>query len=205
MLTHQLYITSFLFIPLIIWLFIIKYFIWTKDVISFIPMNILLSILVIPFIVIIYNYYTLTIKNGTDSLPSTFGNCNDNNIPEAEKYKGVRYYYNLDCVSNNLQVTYNYAKLLNMRSYYINYIIFFMIMIISNPWIRFFKDTLLKRPYIVQWLSLSMILNILCYIPTLLTNYTVESIGFYKIFSGLLNINLSLLILIMVVLYRSLE
>lgn len=205
MLDQQIYVSYFLFIPLIIWIFIIKYFIWTKEVISFIPMHTLIPILVIPFIVVIYNYYTLLIKNGTDSLPSTFGNCNDDNISEAERYKGVRNYYNLDCISNNLQITYDYAKLLNTRSYYINYIIFFMIMIISNPWIRFFKDTLIKRHYIVQWLSLSMILNILGYIPTLLTNYPIESISFYKIFSGLLNINLSLLILIMIALYKSLK
>lgn len=186
-------------LPLVLWVFLIKKYYYDTGMTK---RNIYVNYFtIIPFLGVAYNIY-LSWKDKPPTLPATWGFCLSTDVPAHLKDHGVVGLYDFSCYRHQVNSSYSLIKSFISRLYYINYILFFIILVVQN---NYFKLSGLKKKnhsVLINLICISAILGIigsLC--PLFGQSDPIWTYIALRFFSSILWMSASMLIIFLVNLY----
>ena len=156
-----------------------------------------LPLLLFPYVIIIYNWYTVFKSEGVSMNP-TWGYCSNDDPPSHMKDNGVVNVLDIDCAMNNNTVISQQAQLIATRFYYINYVILFMIVIVYNNISHVFA----KNKKLLKVIAIAAGLSIFGSVVSLFSNSGVYSMVIQRFATGFLNMNIAVVIMLLVYIFH---
>ena len=186
-------------LPLIIWFILIKKFYYDTTLHKINPY--INYLLILPIIGIGLNIYLTTIDT-IPTPPRTWDFCLDTNISQEQKRKGIVGFYNYKCYhqqySNSLSVVTTYID----RLYYINYILFFIILIVQNNYvIKMIGRNKKIHSAFVNLLGISSILGVIGSIIPLFLGVPIWTYLILRFLSSILWMSSTILIIFLIHLF----
>ena len=157
------------------------------------------ALLLLPVIGIMYNLYLSVWAKGV-SPPRNWNMCLDVDVKEEDKEKGIVGYYDYTCLNAHTSGEISTAALFSKRMYYLNYLVFFIILIIQSAYTKkIFSKT---HSVLINLLCMDCILVIIgSTIPLFSGNPTWGYIVICFL-SGIIWMSSTLLIIMMVNMYK---
>ena len=183
------------FIPLLAWTWIIrKYLLIDK---RFTGAFGTVPLLLFPYLIIIYNWYTVAKNKGVSMTPS-WGYCNDVDPPSHMKDSGVVNVLDVECSVNDNDVAVQQGQLIANRFYYINYVILFVIVIVYNNISHVFD----KNKRLLKIIALAAGLSMFGSIASLFSDAGVYSMFIQRFVAGFLNMNIAVVLMLLVYIFH---
>ena len=181
------------FIPLLLWIFLIdKYKLYNPK------KNKIAYLLWIPFITTFYDIYTSWKAKGSTP-PSHWNLCLSRKVAPEEKKKGVLAYMDYSCYREQGDLNNVLTKAIGSRFYYVNYLLFFMVLIIQNYHQEIWYTITGKR--LVNILCISVIIQLIGVLPVLVVGENIWSIAILRTGSSALWQVLTLLMVFLIEFY----
>ena len=186
-------------LPILLWMFLLKkYYLdpgkYVKD------SWLINALLLVPILGVGYNIF-MAFKNPGPTLPRAWDFCMYSKVAPKDKEKGVVAYYDYDCYyGQNADMSKSF-KTFAERLYYINYILFFVVIIVQEH----YKNTTRKIKFPRALINLLCIAGILGVVGSLIPLFTGTAIPTYislKFFTGIIWMSSSLLAIFLVDMYR---
>lgn len=198
-------------IPLSIWLFLIYkyYFPFLMSKSSFFPSDLLrhpgkityILVILFPFIITFQSLikYKKELQSNKYFISDLWPICTTTTHKHTKEYSsGILGYFNTNCANSQTDFNKNYSYNLEKRSYYLNYILFLLILvygkIILSPSYSYSKTN-------IVFISISLILAIIGELSPLFTNDFLMSYITLNMFSTFLNINVGAFLFAVLSLY----
>jgi hypothetical protein len=183
-----------LIIPSLVWTLIVwNYLLIDKQ---FIGAFGTLPIILFPYLINIYNWYTV-IKTEGISMSPRWGYCISDNTPEHMKRNGVVALLDVDCANNNNSVVIEQGEIIADRFYYINYIILFVIIIVYNTINHVFKN---KK--VLKVIATAAGLSFFGSLSSMFSNSGMYSIIFQRFTTSFLNMNIAVVFFLLVYIFH---
>ena len=180
-------------LPLFLWTFLIdKYKLYNPK------KNKSAYLLWVPYIAIGFEIYTSWKAKGPTP-PTHWNLCLSRKVAPKDKKKGVLGYIDYKCKREQNNTNNSLTKSESSRFYYVNYLLFFMVLIIQNFHSEIWRSPTGKR--LVNILCISVILEIVGVLPVLFIGQNIWSILLLRIGSSALWQVLTLLMLFLIEFY----
>ena len=156
-----------------------------------------IPLLLFPYAIIIYNWYTVA-KNKGISLTPAWGYCNNDEPPVHMKNNGVVNVLDVDCAMNDNVVAVQQGELIARRFYSINYVILFVIVIVYNNISHVFE----KNKKLLKVIALAAGLSMFGSMVSLFSDSGVYSMFIQRFAAGFLNMNIAVVIMLLVYIFH---
>lgn len=187
-------------LPLLLWGFLIsKYYLAHRK--DFKHVWVSTGLLLIPVIGVVLNLWMSTWDEGP-SVPRAWDFCLTSKVKPEDREKGVLAYYNYDCYYQQNQDMRSSFNTYTDRMYYINYVLFFMIIMVQEHYKTPRRGRKIKFPQgLVNLLCIAGILGVVSSLIPLFTGNAIPTYIALKFFSGVLWMSCTILIVFLVDMY----
>ena len=182
---------------LFIWVFLIYRYYYLPS--SYVHNTLVNVLFFIPVIGMLYNVL-LGFNHYGPSPPRSWNFCLETNVEEKNKKKGVVGYLDYTCLYDHVNSITGDNKEFTSRLYYLNYLLFFVILVIQSAYsAKMFSKT---RSSLINLLCMDCILVIIGSIIPLFAGSPILSYIVLCFLSGVIWMSSTLLLIIMVNMYR---
>ena len=187
-------------LPIFLWGFLIsKYYLAHRK--DFKQAWVSTTLLALPVIGILINLWMSTWDAGP-SVPRAWDFCLTSKVKPEDQAKGVLAYYNYDCYYQQNQDMRSSFNTYTDRMYYINYVLFFMIIMVQEHYKTPTRGRKIKFPQgIVNLLCIAGILGVVSSLIPLFTGNAIPTYIALKFFSGILWMSCTILVIFLVDMY----
>jgi len=186
-------------LPIFLWIFLIqKYYLAHGE--YFKDSWVINALLLLPVMGIVYNIY-MAVRTPGPTLPRAWDFCMYSKVAPKDKERGVVAYYDYDCYYGQNEDMRKSFQTFADRLYYINYILFFIIIIVQEH----YKNAARKVKFPRSLINLLCIAGLLGVVGALIPLFTGNAIPTYislKFFSGILWMSSTLLAIFLVDMYK---
>jgi len=159
------------------------------------------TLLALPVIGILINLWMSTWDAGP-SVPRAWDFCLTSKVKPEDQAKGVLAYYNYDCYYQQNQDMRSSFNTYTDRMYYINYVLFFMIIMVQEHYKTPTRGRKIKFPQgLVNLLCIAGILGVVSSLIPLFTGNAIPTYIALKFFSGILWMSCTILVIFLVDMY----
>ena len=187
-------------LPIFLWGFLIaKYYLAHRK--DFDHVWISNFLLLIPVFGILLNLYMSAWDDGT-SVPRAWDFCLTSKVKPEDRRKGVLAYYNYDCYYEQNKDMRSSFETYTERMYYINYVLFFMIIMVQEHYRSPKKGRKIRFPQgLVNLLCIAGLLGVVSSLIPMFTGNSIPTYIALKFFSGILWMSCTILVIFLVDMY----